>query len=76
MFVCCVCCVLSGRGLCDEVMTCPEESYRLCYVVECDLETSRISHVRYWATAPQGERARGGKKIHESYHNRKSVTHV
>jgi hypothetical protein len=26
MFVCCECCVLSGRGLCDELITCPEES--------------------------------------------------
>jgi len=33
---------LSGRGLCDEPITRPEESYRLCYVVVCDLETSRI----------------------------------
>jgi len=33
---------LSGRGLCDELITCPEESYRLCCVVVCDLETSRI----------------------------------
>jgi len=32
---------LSGRGLCDELITRPEESYRLCYVVVCDLETSR-----------------------------------
>jgi len=34
--------VLSGRGLCDELITRPEESYRLCGVVVCDLETSRI----------------------------------
>jgi hypothetical protein len=34
--------VLSGRGLCDELITRPEEPYRLCYVVVCDLETSRI----------------------------------
>jgi len=32
--------VLSGRGLCDELITRPEESYRLCCVVLCDLETS------------------------------------
>jgi len=32
---------LSGRGLCDELITRPEESYRLWRVV-CDLETSRI----------------------------------
>jgi len=29
MFVCCECCVLSGTGLCDELITHPEESYRL-----------------------------------------------
>jgi len=34
--------VLSGRGLCDELITRPEKSYRLCCVVVCDLETSRI----------------------------------
>jgi len=33
---------LSGRGLCDELITRPEESYRLWCVVVCDLETSRI----------------------------------
>jgi len=42
MSVCCECCVLSGRGLCDELITHPEESYRMrCFVV-CDLETSRM----------------------------------
>jgi len=33
---------LSGRGLCDELITRPEESYRLCCVVVYDLETSGI----------------------------------
>ena len=42
MFVCCECCVLSGRGLCDELITRPEESYRLWCLVVCDLETSRM----------------------------------
>ena len=42
MFVCCKCRVLSSRGLCDELITLPEESYRLWCVVVCDLETSRI----------------------------------
>ena len=54
IFVCCECRVLSGRGLCDELITRPEESYRLCCAVVCDLETSRmgapyiydISHLR------------------------------
>jgi hypothetical protein len=40
MDVCRACCVLSGRGVCDELITCPEESYRLWCVVVCDLETS------------------------------------
>ena len=34
--------MLSGRGLCDELITRPEESCRLWCVVVCDLETSRI----------------------------------
>ena len=34
--------MLSGRGLCDELITRPEESYRLWCVVVYDLETSRI----------------------------------
>ena len=40
MFVCCEDCVMSARGLCDEFITRPGESYRLrCFVV-CDLATS------------------------------------
>ena len=39
-FVCCECCVLLGRGLCDKLIPRPEEIYKLCCVVECDLETS------------------------------------
>jgi hypothetical protein len=34
--------VLSGRGICEELITPPEESYRLCCIAVCDLETSRI----------------------------------
>jgi hypothetical protein len=41
MFVCCECCVLSGRGLCDGLITRPEESYRPWCIVVCDQETSR-----------------------------------
>ena len=40
MFVCCECCVLSGRGLYDELITHPEPSYRLWRIAFCDLETS------------------------------------
>jgi hypothetical protein len=35
-------CILSGRGLNDELITRPEESYRLWCDVVCGLETSRI----------------------------------
>jgi hypothetical protein len=42
MFVCCECCVLSGTGLCEGLITLPEESYRAWCVVVCDLETSRM----------------------------------
>jgi hypothetical protein len=43
-----VLCVLSVRGLCDELITRPEESYRLWCVVLCDLETSWMR--RPWPT--------------------------
>jgi hypothetical protein len=46
MFVCCDCCVLSGRGLCNGLITRPEESYRLCRVVVCDLETSNTRRLK------------------------------
>jgi len=48
MFVLRDCCMLLGRGLCDELITRPEESYRLWCVVVCDLETSWIR--RAWFT--------------------------
>jgi len=34
------CCVLSGKGLCDEMITTAEDSYRVWCVVVCNLETS------------------------------------
>jgi hypothetical protein len=48
MPVCCECCVLLGRVLCDELIPRPEESYRLWCVVVCDLETSWMR--RPWPT--------------------------
>jgi len=56
MDVCRECCVLSGRGLCDGLITRPEESYRL-WCVECDLETL----VNEEALAHGGSRAK--KKV-------------
>ena len=40
LIFCFECCVLSGRDLCDGLITRPEESYRIWCVVVCDLETS------------------------------------
>ena len=58
MTVSCECCVLLGRGLCDRLITHPEESYRQWWVVKCDLETSRMR--RPWPTGGAG--CCGGKK--------------
>ena len=52
MSFCCGCCVLSGRGLCDGLITRPEESYRLWCVVVSDLETSCLR--RPWPTGGGG----------------------
>jgi len=70
MFVCCECCVLSVRGLCDELITRPEKSYRLRCVVVCDLETSWIR--RPWPAL--GRSATGKNKLRQFHptHNRLS----
>jgi hypothetical protein len=44
--VCCECCMLSARGLCDGLITRPEESYRLWCVVVCDQETSKTRRLK------------------------------
>jgi hypothetical protein len=51
-----VCCV--GSGLCDELITKSEESYRVCVCVTvCDLETSKKSGLgASWAVATQIEK--------------------
>jgi hypothetical protein len=38
--------VLLGTGLCDGPITRPEESYRLCHVIVCDLKTSRMRRLK------------------------------
>jgi hypothetical protein len=48
MFVSCECCVLSGRYLCDGLITPLEDSYRRWCVFVCDLETSGMR--RPWPT--------------------------
>jgi len=66
MFARCVC-VLSDRGVSEEPITRPEESYQLRYVVACDLETVRI--VRPWpefghSATVGGQPGVGGGKLH------------
>jgi hypothetical protein len=57
MFVFFECCVFSDTGICDELITRPEEPYRLWCVVVCDLETSRLR--RPWPA--MGRRDTGSK---------------
>ena len=42
IFVSCECGVLSGRGICDKLITHPEETYSLWWIIMRDLETSRM----------------------------------
>jgi len=48
---------LSGRGLCDGLITRPEESYWLWCVVVCDQETSKTRRLKpaigLWKIQPQ-----------------------
>ena len=57
MFVCCECCVLSGRGLCDGSITRPGESYRLWRVVVCDQKNleNEEAKARYRAVKMQSQ---------------------
>ena len=66
--VCRECRVLSGRSLCDELITRGEESYRLWSVVVCDLEISRMR--RPW---PNGD-CRAKKKQKNTYWRDNKVT--
>ena len=72
MDVCCDCRVLSGRGLCDELMTRPQESYRLWFIVVCDLEISRMR--RPWPTG--GFRAKNKQKVLYSCSSNILVSHT
>ena len=71
MSVCCECCALSGRGLCDELITRPEESYRVLCVVVCDLETSRMR--RPWPAL--GRSATGEKNASQHVYCKESTKH-
>jgi len=77
---------LSGRGLCDELITRLEESYRLCCVVVCDLETSRmgapyihdISHLRvnHYATPGPNDKEYSHKIVIEKKQSQFSIIFV
>jgi hypothetical protein len=56
MFIRCECCVLWSRDLCNELITRPEDPYRVQCMVVCDLETSRMRKPwpPLWAAAPWG----------------------
>ena len=49
--------MLSDRGLCDGLITRPEESYRLLRVIVCDQETSKTRRLKpatgLWNIQPQ-----------------------
>ena len=67
MFVDCECCMLSGRGLCDELITRPEETYRLWCVVACDLENLKNEEAmtRGGSQRHRGKRERGEEEEEE-----------
>jgi hypothetical protein len=54
-----VLCVLSGRGVCDGLITRPEKSCRLWCVLVCDFGTSRVRRLK----PPKGCKCRIEKKI-------------
>ena len=63
------CCVLLRRGLCDELITRPDGSYRLWFVVDCDRETS-------WMRRPGstgGAVAPNKKKMYFDWLQRQSI---
>ena len=58
--------MLSGRGLCDELITRPEEPYQLWCVVVCDLETAKIAMARFGPKSQGGGRGTWIKKMRYS----------
>ena len=68
MSICCDYCV-SGIGLCDELITRPEESYRLwCVVVLCDLENLLTEEtLAHWGGGCRAENKQKPLKHTRSY---------
>jgi hypothetical protein len=59
MSVSCECCVLSDRGLCDELVPCPEESYRVVCLKSVIVKRRKMR----WPRPPRGCRAIGKKRL-------------
>jgi hypothetical protein len=59
--LCCKCCVLSGRGLCDGPVTLPEQFYRLCVWVWSSNHKDEALALYDWRTM---KRRRGGGGTH------------
>ena len=55
MSVCCDCCGLSGRGLCDGLITRPEESYRLWCVWVWSWILDNYEALGYWELLRHGK---------------------
>jgi hypothetical protein len=83
MFFCCESCVLSGRGLCDGLITRPEESYRMWRFVVRDQETSKTRRLKpvtglwkiqpQWAVTPGKQTKQTTNKIQISYYRKVSM---
>ena len=56
MSVCCEFCVLSGRDPCDELITRPEESYRLRCVTVCHNLAKEEALAHWGASAPKANK--------------------
>jgi len=67
MSVCCECCVLSGRGLCDKLLTRPQGYYRLWCIVVCDLLTSWMR--RPWSSGECCAKRKKKVVLFECNHN-------
>jgi hypothetical protein len=58
MFVCCECCVLSGRGLYDELITRPEKSYWLWCVVVWSRNLVNEESLALWGLFRQNKKSK------------------
>jgi hypothetical protein len=59
---------LSGRYLCDELITRPEESYRLWCVVVCDLENLKNEEAMTCVGSQRHNKKPAGRPDHDQQH--------